>query len=325
MGVREVLTDIADTYAAATKEPFAGNPVAAYLRQDAPKGMAAALGDSYFQVVGSPGQGQWADVPWIAVFDPNVTTSATTGQYVVYLFTADLRRVYLTLAQGTTIIREEFKRGTHDELRRRAALIRARLPERLPRFSDDPIELGGATTLARDYEPSVAFSIDYELGALPAESKLTEDLKEIVRFYVMLTARGGVDAFEVASGTAGTGENTGTIVERRRYRLHRKIDRDSKAAKLAKQVHGHICQGCGFNYGVIYGEMGEGYIEAHHLTPLSELPQDVPVHQDPKTDFAVLCANCHRMMHRKDGPKTMDDLRTITGVIRIRRYFIGQT
>src|SRR5262249_52580282 len=37
-------------------------------------------------VEGSAGAGNWAAVPWISVFDPAITTSATRGYYVVYLF-----------------------------------------------------------------------------------------------------------------------------------------------------------------------------------------------------------------------------------------------
>ncbi|WP_300297728.1 DUF3578 domain-containing protein [Ferrovibrio sp.] len=265
MGIRETLKHIANNYLAATRTAFTGNEVANFLRTDAPEAVSTALGNEYFKVTGSPGQGQWAEVPWIAVFDPNVTVSATNGQYVVYLFAADMSSVYLTLAQGTTIIREEFKRGTHDELRRRAALIQARLPERLPRFSDTPVILDGTSILARDYEPSVAFGVRYDLMALPDEEKLTTDLKEIVRLYVMLTARGGVDTFDAAMETKATDEYTATIIERRRYRLHRKIDRDSKAAKAAKKVHGDKCQGCGFDFAAVYGLFAQGYIEAHHL------------------------------------------------------------
>jgi 5-methylcytosine-specific restriction protein A len=323
MGIRDVLKDIADTYVAAKAEAFTGNPVAAYLRQDAPQAVSEALSESHFRVVGSPGQGNWAEVPWIAVFDPNVTTTATSGQYVVYVFSADFTQAFLTLAQGTTAIREEFGSGTHDELRRRATLIRARLPERRTRFTDAPVKLGGSTTLARDYEPSVAFGISYELGNLPPELSLVEDLRQMVRLYLMLTARGGVDSIDVgATGEQSNGQ-AATIVERRRYRLHRKIERDSKAAKAAKKAHGHICQGCGFDFRAIYGDLGKDYIEAHHLTPLSQLPEDVPVQQDPKLDFAVLCANCHRMVHRKGAPTDIKQISEFTGVVRLRRFLGG--
>jgi 5-methylcytosine-specific restriction protein A len=128
--------------------------------------------------------------------------------------------------------------------------------------------------------------------------------------YRRLTARGGVDTFtdETQNQRSASQE---TIIERRRYRLHRKIDRNSRAGEAAKRVHGYKCQTCGFDFETVYGPLGERYIEAHHLTPLAQLPEDEPVPQDPDTDFAVLCANCHRMIHRKGAPETVDELRAL--------------
>ncbi len=79
----------------------------------------------------------------------------------------------------------------------------------------------------------------------------------------------------------------------------------------AIDVFAYVCQSCGFDFETVYGPAGREYIEAHHLTPLAELPEDTPVPLDPKEDFAVLCANCHRMMHRKDGPRTLAELKAL--------------
>lgn len=323
--IRDALALIADSYLEATNQPLKDNPVADFIRNVAPTEIQGAVGNEAFVVEGSPGQGNWADVPWLAVFDPTITTSATRGYYVVYLFSADMDAVYLCLGQGTTSVRDEFKSQTHDELRRLAGLMRARLPEAKKKFSSDPIELGGRTRLALDYEPAVALSIRYDLKALPQEVTLQSDLREILSLYSKLVARGGRDNFEDISGADAIETEGATIEERRRYRQHRKIERSPKAAKRAKEVHGTVCQGCALDFGVIYGPVGNGYIEAHHLTPLSELPEDVPVSLDPKADFAVLCANCHRMVHRKNGPRTVDALRELPGMAILRKLHEGLT
>ncbi|MEW1974149.1 HNH endonuclease [Microbacterium profundi] len=54
------------------------------------------------------------------------------------------------------------------------------------------------------------------------------------------------------------------------------------------------CEVCGFNFGLTYGERGEGYIEVHHVTPLHISGETVT----KLDDLALLCANCHRMCHR---------------------------
>ena len=53
---------------------------------------------------------------------------------------------------------------------------------------------------------------------------------------------------------------------------------------------------CGFDFELKYGELGKGYIEIHHIKPLSNLTEVVVV--NPETDLICVCANCHRMLHR---------------------------
>jgi hypothetical protein len=110
MPLRETLQTILTDYAKAKSEPLEGHPLAQFIRHDAEAAVQAALGEfgTGLLVEGSPGQGQWAAVPWISVFDPAITTSATSGYYVVYLFHANQPVVHLSLNQGTTKVREEF-------------------------------------------------------------------------------------------------------------------------------------------------------------------------------------------------------------------------
>ncbi|MGB7855018.1 MAG: DUF3578 domain-containing protein, partial [Pseudolabrys sp.] len=59
-----------------------------FIRHGAEDAVAEGLGESAEGLIveGSAGKGPWAAVPWISVFDPAITTSATEGYYVVYLF-----------------------------------------------------------------------------------------------------------------------------------------------------------------------------------------------------------------------------------------------
>jgi len=77
-----------------------------------------------------------------------------------------------------------------------------------------------------------------------------------------------------------------------------------------KQKHGHLfCEVCGFDFGRFYGVYGEGYIEAHHKTPFSEL--DVQETQVSVDDLRMVCSNCHRMIHRKKPWLSVEQLREI--------------
>lgn len=202
------------------------------------------------------------------------TTSATEGIYVVYLFAADLQSVYLCQGQGVTRVKEEFGLRQKDELMRRAALIRARVPEFGTRFSPGPIALGGRTPLAKSYDDAVAYYRRYESASLPSDDELRKDLLEIVAAYDLLIARGGTDNVETAILVGGADQGDGgrqTIDEQRRYVRHMKLER--RSTDKVKKVLGYVCQVCGFDFVTHYGELGHQFIEAHHLTPLHALPE----------------------------------------------------
>lgn len=89
--------------------------------------------------------------------------------------------------------------------------------------------------------------------------------------------------------------------------------RNPSLVKAAKNKHGGVCEVCKFDFYLVYGDLGEGFIEAHHKKPLSERPE-AEWSEELKScvdDIAVLCSNCHRMIHRKKPALTVDQLREI--------------
>ena len=77
-------------------------------------------------------------------------------------------------------------------------------------------------------------------------------------------------------------------------------------------IHGYSCQVCGFNFKETYGEHGEGYIHVHHLNPISEVEGEQLI--NPKDDLAVLCANCHAMIHRyRANTLSVEELSSLIG------------
>lgn len=83
-------------------------------------------------------------------------------------------------------------------------------------------------------------------------------------------------------------------------RLHKRYERDRKLVdeklQSAKLEGSLACEVCSFDYGDTYGSIGVGYIEVHHLTPVHAIK---PGQKTKLSDLALLCANCHRMAHRK--------------------------
>jgi len=77
--------------------------------------------------------------------------------------------------------------------------------------------------------------------------------------------------------------------------------------KVFRQQHGSVyCEACGFDFEAAYGERGRGFIECHHIRPLHELR---PGQRTRMKDLALLCSNCHRMVHARRPWLTLAELR----------------
>ena len=84
-------------------------------------------------------------------------------------------------------------------------------------------------------------------------------------------------------------------------RVHRYRERDPKLVKRKKdrvlaELGSLSCEVCSFDFGKSYQKHGEGFIECHHTKPLSELGVGGVTNL---SDLALVCSNCHRMIHRK--------------------------
>ena len=94
-------------------------------------------------------------------------------------------------------------------------------------------------------------------------------------------------------------------------RLHISRERNAELVRRAKdnalKRYGCLkCACCGFDFLATYGEVGRGFIEAHHTKPLSSLHEDgEETHVD---DLALVCSNCHRMLHRSRPWLGMNEL-----------------
>lgn len=79
--------------------------------------------------------------------------------------------------------------------------------------------------------------------------------------------------------------------------LRRERSRPLRISKLAAvRAAGQpvSCEVCGFDFESTYGALGEGFVEVHHRLPLHA---SGPV-TTRLADLALLCSNCHRMIHR---------------------------
>ena len=137
-----------------------------------------------YKVKGSGGNGNGAESPWIAVFNPAETSTARRGMYVVYLFAADMDQVFLTLNQGVTEIGERLgRKEARMALQREAAQIRDAFDNTAVGDLDDTIDLRSKAALPRDYEYANILSRAYTVSSLPDEATMVADLQRFVQLY----------------------------------------------------------------------------------------------------------------------------------------------
>jgi len=98
----------------------------------------------------------------------------------------------------------------------------------------------------------------------------------------------------------GYPEGAVTTVQANRFER----DRRNRAAAIA--IHGASCLACGVDMGRLYGAIAEGFIEVHHVTPVSKLGEGYVI--DPAKDLVPLCPNCHAIAHRRSPPLSVEDI-----------------
>lgn len=82
-------------------------------------------------------------------------------------------------------------------------------------------------------------------------------------------------------------------------------NRINRALCIAR--HGTACSVCQFDFESVYGETGEDFTHVHHVVPISKIGTDYVI--DPAADLIPVCPNCHAMLHRRDPPFTVEEMR----------------
>ena len=93
----------------------------------------------------------------------------------------------------------------------------------------------------------------------------------------------------------------------RRLVLHLQRERNQTVVRKKKKYAASLdCEVCGFSFGRAYGSAASEYCEVHHLLPLSDIEHST---QTRIEDLAILCANCHRVVHLHNPPHTLNQVR----------------
>ena len=114
------------------------------------------------------------------------------------------------------------------------------------------------------------------------------------------------------------GSDEGGVLLKQHLRRERDPKLKGKKLKDAKR-HGIelVCEACGFDFHATYGARGDDYIECHHRTPLSVTGK---THTRP-ADLALICSNCHRMIHRTRDWLTVEQVASLVETNRVKQGY----
>ncbi len=306
--MRDQFQNILSDYPEAYGKEFANNPLAKLIRETLPEAIRKVIPENDRYIIkGSAGAGNWTATPWVAIFDILVTDTAQSGYYPVYLFRDDMSGFYLSLNQGVTEIEKKYKRDAIQVLKLTAEDYRAQLGVIPQNFGNFKIELKKLRTtnskFPKLYEAGNILAKYYSSFRIPSEEELHTDLFEILNLYEILSYNEGLPR---TPAEIENDENKYKDYEDlRKFRFHKRIERNKQLSNKVKKQQGYTCRACQMSFTKQYGELGKDFIEAHHLTPLSKITKE-KILLDVRKDFAVLCSNCHSMIHKLEDPSNLD-------------------
>lgn len=296
---------------------FHGSALHGLVGKDLPAAFRSAMPELSGQMIlkGGIGKGGWTHTSWFAFLDPTETTKVEEGIYAVYLLSHGGERLYLTLNQGCTTLKEAVGiPAARLALRQRAELIWQRVSASAKQLQPLDVDLGVAPSVWRGklYELGAIAGRAYTAANLPSDETLVEHLREALHLYQVALTAGGWQADDTILQAALEDEiATPGLAQAKKYRQHRSIERQASHSKKVKDAQGYRCKACSQQMAEIYGDVAKDLIDAHHLTPLHSLVEGAVVTFDPMKDFAVLCPNCHRTIHRMPDPSDVGALRAL--------------
>lgn len=184
--LRDYFQRIFNNYQRAKNGNFSGSPMAKMITEELPEYLKEIIIDSDDYIFkGNAGKGNWTESPYIAILDSKVTTGVGSGYYVIYIFSKDTNRLYLSLNQeilkSNSLTPQEYLK----DLSLKASEFRKKIGDIPDKFNLETLSLGNPTFYSR-YEIGNICAKEYSIEDLPSEDELEADLKIILGLYEKL-------------------------------------------------------------------------------------------------------------------------------------------
>ncbi|PHF83539.1 McrA protein [Bacillus toyonensis] len=342
--IKTKLEYVLKNYLTARGQDFKGHSMGNHVRNEITKTLEeeVPLDKKRYLVTGSVGKGQWAEIAWTSIFIRNITTTATKGYYIVYLFKADMTGFYISLNQGYTHFQEKYStKEARKKIKRTAELVRDQINTLPDHLRETEINLASKNDLGKGYEQGHIYGRYYSFESLPSSEEIISDLQHLLLAYQevekLMNGRSTkqfndyllleddneflegneqetkyqekVNDFVTINETAKDFEDD----EGPRERPEPKVDkggrkrwpRDAKIAAAALKLSGYKCSYDEKHKTFISKVTGMPFMELHHLVPMS-LQDNIIKDLDRVVNVKSLCCQCHRAIHHgEDEMKSM--------------------
>jgi 5-methylcytosine-specific restriction protein A len=154
----------------------------------------------------------------------------------------------------------------------------------------DPNYSGKGMQSHSKLDEEVFFELNNDLDRL---KKIAKEIRNVLDYENLFNNVSQIEDDELLEGDS---VKEGRIL----YKMHKVRERnreiiEKKKKKVLKDKGTLNCEACNLNFEEKYGELGKGFIECHHIIPLSNFEVNKETRLD---DLALLCSNCHKMIHK---------------------------
>lgn len=321
--LKKIFQKISSEYLLERKNEFRKNSLAGFVRNEAVNIVKelAKIDTNKYKIKASVGQGGWAHVPWLGIFDKEITRSAEKGYYLVYLFSESMDKIYLILEQGWTHYEKKYGRkvGTENIIR-----VSNKLNKEL-KISEknikklEKISLGEGE-LALGYKNGCICGIEYDTTNIPDDSVLLNDLRVMMAIYLELKSLVGEKDFNKIIESLALDDSLFTENEdlyeeavekaevikeikgpqvkiaQRETGAGKRFARNPSVAKTAINKANYSCEFDSTHTSFNSKYTNKMYVEAHHLIPVN-FEDNFEYSLDIGSNIVSLCPNCHRKIH----------------------------
>ena len=281
---------------------------------------------------GSINTGNMAKVPWICIFDKDITVSATKGYYIVFLFRADMKGGYLSLNQGFTQYKDKYGEPKGREKAREKAKLYQKILQSKFEINTAEIKLYSTTSLGKGYEAGNICSKYYSFESFPNDDFFMKDIENFKNLYHFIKEdiihcyinndgsdeeyqseiQGGKEDRPAPGGVKIKGKSGG--------KSSKSWKRNRNRAFTALKDAEFKCELDESHKTFISYKTEMPFMEAHHLIPM-ENQGDFKYSIDVSENIICLCPNCHRSFHNSvDETK----LKLITKFLNKRKVLLKE-